>query len=87
MSNFMSEHDLGELAKDMNKHTYCVNCAKECKCGNCNLLPMESLVENMVESTYDDSDSDTVEYEYKGNSGHVEEFSSDDFLFAEESYE
>ena len=87
MSNFMSEHELVELSKDMYKHTCCDNCAKECKCGNCNLLPMESLVENMVEST-DDSDSDTVEYEYKGNSEHVEEFSSDeDFLFAEESYE
>ena len=49
MNNFMSELD--ELAKDMNKHTCCYNCAKECKCGNCNMLPMESLVENMIKST------------------------------------
>ena len=32
MNNVMSEHELGELAKDMNKHTCCDNCAKECKC-------------------------------------------------------
>ncbi|CAC5390285.1 unnamed protein product [Mytilus coruscus] len=56
MSNFLKDTELEELAKkEGNKHT-CDNCAKNCSCGDCEILQIESLIEN-VETVPHDGDS------------------------------
>ncbi|CAC5383776.1 unnamed protein product [Mytilus coruscus] len=84
MSNFLQDTELEELAKkECNKHTCCDNCAKNCSCGDCEILQIESLIEN-VETVSHDSDSDTIEYEYNAAADDgVELFSSDDDFLAE----
>ncbi|XP_063426214.1 bifunctional 3'-5' exonuclease/ATP-dependent helicase WRN-like [Mytilus trossulus] len=84
MSNFLQDTELEELAKkECNKHTCCDNCAKNCSCGDCEILQIESLIEN-VETVPHDSDSDTIEYEYNAAADDgVELFSSDDDFLAE----
>ena len=71
-----------ELAKkECNNHTCCDNCAWNCSCGDCEILQIESFIEN-VKTVPHDSDNPTIEYEYNDAADDgVELFSSDDDLW------
>lgn len=66
LDNFLDDHELIKVKESLvGQHACCDNCALNCMCKECILLPIEKMYDfNVNTEESDDSDSDkTEEYE------------------------
>ncbi|XP_033752385.1 ATP-dependent DNA helicase Q1-like [Pecten maximus] len=83
MDKFASAKHMQKIEKQTNLHTCCDICANFCKCNSCCVSPLEKLLHFSPLDDHDqqeESDSDTISYEYESDHADLENLDFDEEL-------